>query len=172
MVLLLTDRLTRAIDLARRRGCHMAVLFLDLDRFKFVNDRMGHVVGDALLEFVARRLLASVRSSDTVSRQGGDEFVVLLPEIEGPADAAACARKIASALRGPHDIADRQLEVTVTIGISIFPEDAPDAAALIACADTAMYDAKQAGRNRYRFFERQMRRRAVGEARGPEPAGP
>jgi hypothetical protein len=133
---------------------------------------MGHVIGDTLLQIVARRLLTCVRNSDTISRQGGDEFVVLLPEIEHAADAAACARKIASALLGPHDIAEHQLNVTVTIGISIYPDDAPDAAALIACADAAMYYAKQRGRNQYQFFEGEMRAGAVGAALHREPDSP
>jgi diguanylate cyclase (GGDEF)-like protein/PAS domain S-box-containing protein len=169
---LLTDRLTQAIELAHRHGHRLAVLFLDLDRFKRVNDHMGHMAGDALLQFVARCLLTSVRNSDTVSRQGGDEFVVLLPEIEHSADAAVCARKIASALLAPRDIVGHKLNLTVTIGISIYPDDAPDAAALITCADAAMYHAKQLGRDRYQFFERAMHARSVGAAIDPEPDGP
>ena len=159
--MLLNDRLTQAIALARRHGHHLAVLFLDLDRFKHVNDSLGHVIGDTLLQSVARRLVTCVRSSDTVSRQGGDEFVVLLSEIEHADDAAASAQKIIAALVAPHDVANHQLHVTVTIGISIYPDDGPDAETLIKCADTAMYHAKESGRNNYHFFERQMNARAV-----------
>ena len=103
--MLLSDRLTQAIALARRHGHRLAVLFLDLDRFKHVNDSLGHAIGDMLLQSVARRLVWCVRSSDTVSRQGGDEFVVLLPEIGDAEDAAASARQIDHALVAPHDVA-------------------------------------------------------------------
>ena len=159
--LLLHDRLTQAIAMAHRHGHHLAVLFLDLDRFKHVNDSLGHVIGDALLQSVAGRLVTCVRSSDTVSRQGGDEFVVLLSEIEHADDAAASAQKIIAALVAPHDVAHHHLHVTATIGISIYPDDGPDAETLINCADTAMYHAKEDGRNNYQFFERDMNARAV-----------
>lgn len=159
--MLLNDRLTQAIALARRHGHRLAVLFLDLDRFKHVNDSLGHVIGDTLLQSVARRLVTCVRSSDTVSRQGGDEFVVLLSEIGRADDVAASAQKIIAALVAPHDIARHQLHVTVAIGISIYPDDGPDAETLIKCADTAMYHAKESGRNSYQFFERDMNARAV-----------
>ena len=159
--MLLNDRLTQAIALARRHGHHLAVLFIDLDRFKHVNDSLGHVIGDALLQSVARRLVACVRSSDTVSRQGGDEFVALLSEIAHAADAAASAQKIIATLVAPHDVAHHQLHITATIGISIYPDDGPDAETLIKCADTAMYHAKGSGRNNYQFFEPDMNARAV-----------
>jgi diguanylate cyclase (GGDEF)-like protein/PAS domain S-box-containing protein len=159
--MLLNDRLTQAIGLARRHSHRLAVLFLDLDRFKHVNDSLGHGIGDRLLQSVARRLVACVRTSDTVSRQGGDEFVVLLSEITHADDAAATAQKIIAALVAPHDVAQHQLHVTVTIGISIFPADGPNAETLIKCADTAMYHAKERSRNSYQFFERAMNARAV-----------
>jgi diguanylate cyclase (GGDEF)-like protein len=159
--MLLNDRLTQAIAMARRHGQRLAVLFLDLDRFKHVNDSLGHVIGDTLLQSVARRLVTCVRSSDTVSRQGSDEFVVLLSEIEHADDAAAHAQKIIAALVAPHDVAHHQLHVTATIGISIYPDDGPDAETLVKCADTAMYQAKEGGRNNYQFFERDMNARAV-----------
>jgi diguanylate cyclase (GGDEF)-like protein/PAS domain S-box-containing protein len=158
---LLNDRLTQAITLARRNAHRLAVLFLDLDRFKHVNDSLGHVIGDALLQSVAGRLVNSVRSSDTVSRQGGDEFVVLLSEIEHAEDAAASAQKLIAAVATPYDVAHHQLHVTVTIGISTYPDDGRDAETLIKCADTAMYHAKDSGRNTYQFFERDMHARAV-----------
>src|SRR5207249_9029697 len=113
--MLLNDRLTHAIALAHRRSHRLAVLVLDLDRFKHVNDSLGHVIGDTLLQSVAQRLVSSVRSSDTVSRQGGDEFVVLLSEIEHADAAAASAQKIIAALVSPHDVSHHQLHLSVTI---------------------------------------------------------
>jgi diguanylate cyclase (GGDEF)-like protein/PAS domain S-box-containing protein len=151
--ILLNDRIAQAIALAHRHNHRLAVLFLDLDRFKHVNDSLGHAVGDALLQSVARRLQACVRNSDTVSRHGGDEFVVLLPEIGEAEDAAACAQKIIAALVSPIEIALHQLHVTATIGISIYPDDGPDAATLVKVADAAMYHAKANGRNTYEFSE-------------------
>jgi diguanylate cyclase (GGDEF)-like protein/PAS domain S-box-containing protein len=159
--LLLNDRLTQALALARRHGHRLAVLFLDLDGFKQVNDGLGHAVGDELLQSVARRLSACVRTSDTVSRQGGDEFVTLLPHIEHREVAAASARRIIASLVPPHDVADHQLHVTATIGISICPDDGTDATSLITCADAAMYHGKEHGRNTYQFFARSMNLRAV-----------
>jgi diguanylate cyclase (GGDEF)-like protein/PAS domain S-box-containing protein len=159
--MLLNDRLTQAIALARRQRHHLAVMFVDLDRFKHVNDSLGHVIGDALLHSVAGRLVASVRASDTVSRQGGDEFVVVLSHIDHADAAAASAQAILAALGLPHDVSNHQLHITATIGISIFPDDGPDAATLIIAADTAMYHAKDGGRNNYRFFQRDMNARAV-----------
>ena len=159
---LLNDRLTQAIALARRRGHFLALLFLDLDRFKHVNDSLGHAIGDLLLQSVARRLVTCVRSSDTVSRQGGDEFVILLPEIERADDAAATAQKIIAAVAEPHDVANHRMHVTVAIGISIYPDDGRNAETLLKGADTAMYHAKAIGRNAYQFFEQAMDARTVG----------
>ena len=159
--MLLHDRLTQAIAAARRHGHHLAVLFLDLDRFKHVNDSLGHEIGDMLLQSVAARLTTCVRRSDTVSRQGGDEFVILLSEIERADDAAAVAQKVITAVAGPHAVADHDLHVTTSIGISIFPDDGPDAGTLIKSADTAMYCAKDGGRNGYQFFTPEMNARAV-----------
>jgi diguanylate cyclase (GGDEF)-like protein/PAS domain S-box-containing protein len=159
--MLLSDRLTQAIALARRHRQRLAVLFLDLDRFKHVNDSLGHAVGDLLLQSVAQRLVSCVRRSDTVSRQGGDEFVVLLSEIDSADDAAASARQIVAALTAPHEVAHHQLHVTVTIGISIYPDDGPDAETLIKCADTAMYHAKDRDQHTFQFFEGEMNARAV-----------
>ena len=158
---LLDDRLARAMAAARRYRHRLAVLFLDLDRFKHVNDSRGHVAGDMVLQSVARRLVACVRDSDTVSRPGGDEFVVLLPEIARPEDAAASAKKIAAALAVPHTVGNHRLELTATIGISIYPDDGPDAETLVRRADTAMYCAKNRGRNTYQFFQRLMDMPAV-----------
>jgi len=159
--MLLDDRLNRAMAAARRHSHRLAVLFLDLDRFKHVNDSRGHVAGDMVLKSVAQRLVASVRNTDTVSRQGGDEFVVLLPEIAHADDAAVSAKKILGAFVTPHDVAHPPLHLTATIGISLYPDDGPDAETLVRRADTAMYCAKSSGRNTYRFFERQMDMPAV-----------
>jgi diguanylate cyclase len=155
------SQLTQAIALARRYGHRLAVLFFDRDRFKQVNDSMGHAVGDTLPQSVGRRLAECVRTSDTVSRQGGDESVMLLPEIEHPDVAAASARRIIASLVPPHEVADHQLRVTVTIGISICPDDGSDSKTLIGCADAAMYHGKGRGRNTYQFFARSMTVRAV-----------
>jgi len=159
--MLLNDRLTQAIALARRHGHRLAVLFLDLDRFKDVNDSLGHAAGDLLLQSVGGRLAGCVRISDTVSRRGGDEFVALLPEIGHADDAAASARRMVASLVPPHDVDGHQLHVTATIGISICPDDGADAETLIMCADTAMYHGKAQGRNTYRFFAPSMNAQAV-----------
>lgn len=158
---LLDDRLQIAMAGARRHGHRLAVMFLDLDRFKQVNDIRGHMAGDTVLQSVAHRLVASVRNTDTVSRQGGDEFVVLLPEIAHAGDAAVSAKKILGAFEAPHDVAPQPLHLTATIGISLYPDDGPDAQTLVRRADAAMYCAKSSGRNTYRFFERQMDMPAV-----------
>jgi diguanylate cyclase (GGDEF)-like protein len=159
--LLLQDRLGQAIEVARRQGRPLAVMYLDLDRFKHINDSLGHGVGDQLLQSVAQRLVACVRQSDTVSRQGGDEFVLLLSHIEHAEDAALSAQKILTALALPHHIDGHDLHVSVSIGVTIYPTDAQDADALLKCADTAMYHAKENGRNNFKFFEPEMNARAV-----------
>ena len=159
--MLFSDRVANAIALARRHGKQRAVLFLDLDRFKHINDSLGHAIGDKLLQSVAQRLVACVRGSDTVSRQGGDEFVVLLSEIERAEDAALSAEKMLLALATPHRIGERELHITASIGISIYPDDGKDAETLIKCADTAMYHAKDKGRNNYQFFTEDLNVRAV-----------
>jgi len=161
---LLNDRLNQAIALAQRHGNHgnqVGVLFLDLDRFKPINDSLGHAIGDKLLQEVSRRLVATVRRSDTVSRHGGDEFVVLLSEVRHFTNAARHAEKIHAALSAPYAIAHHDLRITVSIGISMSPNDGEDAETLIKCADAAMYCAKEAGRNAYRFFEPYMNLQAV-----------
>jgi len=154
--LLLDDRIAQAIHLAKRHASSLALMFLDLDNFKQINDSLGHAVGDELLQSVARRLLACVRSSDTVSRTGGDEFIVLLSEIQDERDAALSARKILDALEAQHCIEQLKVEITCSIGISLFPADGSSAGALLRHADSAMFQAKQSGRNRYRFFHERV----------------
>jgi len=150
--LLLTDRLTQAIALSRRHGKKVVLLFLDLDLFKLVNDSLGHVTGDKLLQSVAQRLTTCVRTSDTVCRLGGDEFVVLLSEIEHVDAAANCADKLLAAVAVPHVIGGHEVHVTMSIGISVCPDDGRDAEAMLKNADMAMYHAKKMGRNNYQFF--------------------
>lgn len=159
--ILLIDRLNQAIDLTRRQGKQLAVMFLDLDRFKYINDSLGHTIGDQLLQSIALRLVACVRNSDTVSRQGGDEFVLLLPSIEHVNDASLCAQKILTAFTLPHLIDQHNLHISVSIGISIYPNDGLDAETLIKSADTAMYHAKESGRGNFKLFRQEMNDRAV-----------
>jgi diguanylate cyclase (GGDEF)-like protein len=158
--LLLSDRLTRAIASASRYKRGLAVLFLDLDRFKHINDSLGHMIGDRLLQSVAQRLLGCVRASDTVSRQGGDEFVILLPEVAHPQDAQVCADKMLEALRSPHRVDQHDLHVTASIGIVTYPEDGTDCETLLRHADFAMYDAKDNGRDNRQPFKRDLNVRA------------
>ena len=147
--------------LAHRHRRKLAVLFLDVDRFKHINDSLGHAIGDRLLQSVAQRLLACVRSSDTVSRQGGDEFVILLSEVTHAQDAAVSAEKILLALSTPHRIDQHDLHLTASIGIVTYPDDGTDAETLMKNADSAMYHAKDSGRNNYQFFKPDMNVRAV-----------
>jgi diguanylate cyclase (GGDEF)-like protein/PAS domain S-box-containing protein len=158
---LLNDRLHEAIILSRRHQRELSVLFLDLDRFKHINDSLGHVVGDRLLQSVAQRLLSCVRGSDTVGRQGGDEFVVLLWEVRRAEDAAIAATKILEALRKPHLIDEHELHITASIGIVTYPEDGTDVETLMKKADLAMYHAKQARHDSYQFFKPEMNARAI-----------
>jgi len=157
----LYDRLTHAISFAQRQDKQLAVLFIDLDHFKKINDSLGHAIGDKLLQSVAGRLIASVRRSDTVSRLGGDEFVVLLSQVVREEDAAFSARKILTALSAPHQIDNTELYISVSIGVSTYPGDGHDAQSLMDSADTAMYDAKEHGRNNYQFFRPDMHARVV-----------
>jgi diguanylate cyclase (GGDEF)-like protein/PAS domain S-box-containing protein len=158
---LLNDRLTEALALAHRYQRELAMLFLDVDRFKYVNDTLGHVIGDRLLQSIAHRLLACVRASDTVSRQGGDEFVILLPEVAQAQDATVCADKILETLRSPHRIDHHELHVTASIGIVTYPGDGTDAETLMKHADFAMYHAKESGRDNRQFFKRDLNLRAL-----------
>jgi diguanylate cyclase (GGDEF)-like protein/PAS domain S-box-containing protein len=158
---LLGDRIMQAIALARRHRQAIAVLFIDLDNFKHINDSLGHDIGDALLQSVARRLSGCVRRSDTVSRLGGDEFVVVLVEESAADGAAAIADKMQAALAEPHQISGHQLHVSASIGISTFPDDGDSADQLLKHADAAMYQAKRQGRNMYQFFSPEINSRAT-----------
>ena len=159
--MLLNDRVSQAIALATRNEKRLAVLFLDLDGFKHINDSLGHSIGDQLLQSVTNRLLGCVRGTDTVSRQGGDEFVVLLSEIALSEDAALSARRILQAVAEAHLLDQHDLHITTSIGVSVYPDDGLDSETLIKNADTAMYQAKEQGRQSYRFFKPAMNVRAV-----------
>lgn len=159
--MLLNDRVTQAISAARRRSKKIAVMFLDLDGFKHINDSLGHAVGDQLLQSISKRLVACVRPSDTVSRQGGDEFVVVLTDMEQPDGAIQIAKRMLQAVSEAHPIEGHDLHVTTSIGVSLFPDDGEDAETLIKNADTAMYQAKEHGRQNYQFFRSAMNVRAV-----------
>jgi diguanylate cyclase (GGDEF)-like protein len=159
--MLLNDRVGQAIALARRNMRKIAVLFLDLDGFKHINDSLGHSTGDKLLQSTAKRLVDCVRGSDSVSRQGGDEFVILLLDLEHAEDAAVTARRILVAVAQSHLIDRHDLHVTASIGVSVYPDDGLDADTLIKNADTAMYQAKGNGRRSFQFFKPAMNARAV-----------
>jgi diguanylate cyclase (GGDEF)-like protein/PAS domain S-box-containing protein len=154
--ILLHDRIGQAIAQARRGGSVAAILVIDLDRFKNVNDSLGHQVGDGLLRSVAERLVGCVRGTDTVARMGGDEFVVVLVELRHAEDAGQVARKMLAALPRPINIDGHELRVTTSIGICAYPHDGEDAETLMRNADAAMYHAKETGRNNFQFFTRQM----------------
>jgi diguanylate cyclase (GGDEF)-like protein/PAS domain S-box-containing protein len=154
--LLYNDRLAQALAHARRHDTRAALLMLDLDRFKLVNDTLGHSAGDELLQAVATRLRTAVRAEDTVARLGGDEFAIILPHLADPSDAALLAEKIVQLVSVPLQIAGHGLTMSTSVGIGIFPDDADDAETLAKVADTAMYGAKSKGRNAYEFYRREM----------------
>jgi diguanylate cyclase (GGDEF)-like protein/PAS domain S-box-containing protein len=158
--MLFQDRLNQALSLARRHGRGLAVLFLDLDQFKVVNDTLGHTIGDRLLQVVAGRLHQAVRESDTVARVGGDEFNILLPGTTRGVQAAKTAEKILATVAQPVDLDGHRLYLTTSIGISLFPADAQDAEALLTSADIAMYRAKELGRNGYQLCTPEMNARS------------
>jgi diguanylate cyclase (GGDEF)-like protein/PAS domain S-box-containing protein len=159
--LLLNDRLDLAISRANRESNQLAILFLDLDNFKHINDSLGHPAGDKLLKSAAKRLQDCVRAPDTVSRQGGDEFVLLLQDVEQIDDAAFTAERILKVMKAAHSIDGHELYVTASIGISVYPDDGQDTATLLKHADTAMFQAKSAGRQNFRFFKPEMNVKAV-----------
>ena len=154
--LLFQDRLDQAIALAKRHRQQVAVLYMDMDRFKQINDTMGHSSGDALLRLAAIRLHDCLRSSDTLARLGGDEFTVVLTELADPKHATQVAGKLVEAMRVPFDVDGRELFVSVSLGISIYPQDGPDGETLMANADVAMYRAKDAGRDNFQWFAAEM----------------
>ena len=151
--MLLNDRLTQAIASVHRHNTSLALLFVDVDRFKQVNDTLGHAIGDQLLKSIARRLVACVRSSDTVCRYGGDEFVILLSEVAHAEDAALSANKILAALSTPHRIEHQDLHVTASVGIAVYPDDGSDAESLLRNADLALFNAKALGRSNPQLFQ-------------------
>ena len=154
--LLLEDRLRQAIVLARRQNSMVAVLYVDLDRFKLINDTLGHHVGDMLLKEAAKRMEGAVRESDTLARTGGDEFVAVLFGLETVRDAEMVAERIVEAMRSPFQVWGHELFASASVGLSLFPRDGEDAAALQQHADVAMYEAKSKGRNRFQKFVREM----------------
>jgi len=158
--LLLRDRLTHALDRARRQGQAVAVLFLDIDGFKRVNTTLGHEYGDILLHEVGRRLVASMRESDTVARVDGDEFAIILPDITREYDIPAVARQLLDLLSAPFALRGHDVHVTASVGISLYPSGGHDVDSLLKNADMALYRAKEAGTNRYEFFTEDMTRRA------------
>jgi diguanylate cyclase (GGDEF)-like protein len=158
---LFQDRFTQVLDSARRHGRRAAVLYLDLDEFKPVNDQHGHAVGDLLLREVALRLQASVRAEDTVSRFGGDEFGITLARVDRPEDCSQVAAKILAAMAEPFDLGQGiRTHISASVGAALFPEHGHDAATLVAHADAAMYTAKKEGKRRFSW----------GPPPGPPPA--
>jgi diguanylate cyclase (GGDEF)-like protein len=158
--LLLRDRVRQMVSMSMRNQNKAALLFLDLDRFKVINDSLGHHVGDELLQAVAKRLQECVRDVDTVARLGGDEFVVTLPYVRETHDAALVATKIIDSLAQPFDVGGRELLIGTSIGISLFPNDGADAETMMRNADAAMYHAKESGRGNYQFYSIELNARA------------
>ncbi|MGD0503178.1 MAG: EAL domain-containing protein [Steroidobacteraceae bacterium] len=154
--LLLNDLFTQALLSAKRHNTVLAVLYLDLDRFKYINDSMGHSVGDRLLQVVAKRLIECVRASDTVCRLGGDEFVIVLSEVAHAEHAAICAEKILKSLRVPSIIDGQEIHISSSIGIAVFPGDGTNVEGLLKNADCAMYEAKGLGRDNYQFYRLEL----------------
>jgi diguanylate cyclase (GGDEF)-like protein/PAS domain S-box-containing protein len=154
--MLFQDRLQQAINYAERQQTSVALLFMDLDRFKSVNDMLGHHAGDLLLQEVAQRIRLCVRGSDTVSRQGGDEFVIMLPNLDDLGDIVQVVDKLIESIANPYHLNSHAMHVTTSVGVSVYPQDGRDSETLIRNADTAMYQAKDAGRNGYRFFTQEM----------------
>ncbi|HEY8976036.1 MAG TPA: EAL domain-containing protein [Burkholderiaceae bacterium] len=162
---MLMDRLGQALSQAQRLEQQVAVLFLDLDRFKPINDSLGHLVGDQLLREIARRLRAALRENDTVARVGGDEFQVVVCNVAGATGAARIAEKLMRALGEPFTIEGQELHVTASLGVSLFPRDGASGELLLKFADIALYEAKGEGRNAYRFFSPEMNAQAHGRLR-------
>jgi diguanylate cyclase (GGDEF)-like protein/PAS domain S-box-containing protein len=158
---LFTDRLTLAVTRSRRAGTPLAVMFVDLDHFKTINDTLGHTAGDDLLLEMSRRLQHCVREDDTVARIGGDEFTIVLSDLRHPEDAATIAEKVLQAVSEPMLLVGMPVEITASIGIALYPEDGSDAESLLRNADSAMYRAKESGRSNYQLCTEEMKQRAV-----------
>lgn len=159
--MLFKDRLEHALAQAHRTNARIALLFLDLDRFKAVNDSLGHTIGDRMLVEVAHRLQIAMRESDTIARYGGDEFVALAPNVRSPEDVAHIAQKLLEILEMPFQIEEHELHTSTSIGVVMYPEDGESAETLLKNADTALFAAKEAGRDRFQFFTRSMNDEAV-----------
>ena len=159
--ILLADRMKIAIGNAARYSKRLALLFVDLDRFKLVNDSLGHEIGDKLLKVAAERMQSTIRHIDTISRLGGDEFIVLLSQIVAAEDAARVAEKLIAAVSQPYRIEEHELLLTASVGISIYPDSGTEANSLLRNADASMYSAKEAGRNRYRFYSEDLTSRVT-----------
>ncbi|NCO66726.1 MAG: hypothetical protein AUK32_09985 [Candidatus Aquicultor secundus] len=153
---LFNDRLSAALGHAHRNNERLAVLFIDLDNFKIINDTLGHAVGDELLQAVAERLKKCVRIEDTIARLGGDEFVIMSSRVDNPEHAAALAKRLLETIRPPFNLEERDFHITTSIGIALYPNDGEDNQALLKNADTALYSAKGLGRNNYQFYESTM----------------
>lgn len=162
---LLRDRLELAMPYAERSKAKVALLYLDLDNFKMVNDTLGHSIGDTLLKCVAARLRECVEDTDTISRQGGDEFLIMLTDVYDGDDIAAVASKILEQLARPFSIDQHELTASLSIGMAVYPDDGSDFDTLLKKADTAVFQAKQAGRDTYRFYTRQMNADAIDHLR-------
>jgi diguanylate cyclase (GGDEF)-like protein len=161
---LFDDRMMLALVHAQRNQSAMAVIYLDLDGFKAINDTLGHGVGDVLLKMVASRLLETVREEDTVSRLGGDEFAIVLGHVSGPEYAASVAARAIAAVSQPYDIEDHMVNMTTSAGVSSYPVNGEDAETLIKSADLALYVAKKEGKNAYRIAERADKQKAASHA--------
>jgi diguanylate cyclase (GGDEF)-like protein len=157
---LFNDRLQGALTRARRNGHRMAVMMMDLDRFKEVNDKLGHTVGDRLLQGVGKRLTVTLRESDSVCRLGGDEFLLLFPELEGQEDAGMAASRLLSAIREPFLLDGMQLCITTSLGIALYPDDGTDRDTLVRNADIAMYGVKGDGRDGFARYAQRQRQTA------------
>jgi len=164
--------LNLSLEAARRYGRKIAVLFIDLDRFKYVNDNFGHDAGDELLKQISRRFKECLRASDVVARLGGDEFVVLLHEVKEPQDAAAAARKILSAAIKPLQVLGHECRVTASVGVCLYPADAADEQTLMKNADFAMYHAKEQGKNNFQFYSKDSDLKALESKSVESPAAP
>jgi diguanylate cyclase (GGDEF)-like protein/PAS domain S-box-containing protein len=160
---LLYDRLEQAMVQAKRKRSRFALLYADLDGFKAVNDRHGHQTGDELLQAAARRLVSCVRESDTVARMGGDEFVILLSDLKHWEESSIVARKLLEAIGAPFSVGEIVCRIGISIGISIYPDNAEDVQKLISCADFALYEVKQSGKNNYRYSSKGVQQRDAGE---------